>query len=678
MGTGMDMREKLFIMDPQNEMRVLTLGADSVMISENGGKTFMQANGISNMMVGGKIHYNFYDPDLIFYSAQDYIGVVSTDGGKTYRRLGIVIDGVTYQNMYGGFAADVNTYYGFASVGTNWYGNFHLVVTHDGGLTWTDTGFIADEDIKSYMLSSMQDYTDFNTLYAGHYISHDFGYTWKRMEGCDMVYEGNLTGQREMYGEKNGYVVVSYDSGKTWRKVYDKPLFVYDIPNDYIDSRITGIAFDQVNRYVYALCYWRVWNFEHTEKWTDTYLYKIDIDAENAKRLEFPNYRNPDWTSIKDIAVDPNCTQVLYIGVSVGHLSCPTSFSRSIDGGENWTVLTRFSNNSFSYDCAQNDGGHNVASISVSPIDGTVIIGTDCYGFYKIHPPYDNSYLKNVTPQKHTVKYACDGKVVAEKSLSNSRYAENVLYDKEGLTLVGWFDDAALTSPHDFSKRTFNSTILYAKMKTAERVKFYAGGQCIYECDIDAEKLMYSRIPKPEREGYVFGGYFTDESLTKRADVFALKESCSLYAGFYKGVYDAFDPASDDFADYIDYSTSMLHTRVSVTNAQLADNRCARVSLDKNAKYLLTFTMDTRFRFGQTEWNFWSWYPITKLPSYEYYHDKDDTDGIIPVNKPVFYEIDTSKNKEIILYYWSSTSPTDFMTVKNSIHIYKLVGEPIL
>jgi len=351
---------------------------------------------------------------------------------------------------------------------------------------------------------------------------------------------------------------------------------------------------------------------------------------------------------------------------------------RSIDGGENWTVLTRFANGNFSYDCAQNDGGHNVSSIFVSPVDGKVTIGTDCYGFYQIDPPYDNSKLQNVTPERHTIKYVYDGKAVAEKSLSNSRLAENYLYDEEGYTLEGWYDDAALTTPHDFSKRIYNSQCLYAKMKKAERVKFIAGGECIYECDIDCEQLMYSRIPQPKREGYVFGGWFTDESLTERADVFALKKSCNLYAGFYEEAVDVFDPATDDYADYIDYATSMLHSRVKVTNDQLADNRCVRVSLDKDAKYLLTFTMDTRFRFGQTEWNFWSWYPITELPSYEYYHDKDDTDGVIPVNKPVYYEIDTSKNKEIILYYWAATSPTDFMTVKNSIHIYKLIGEPVL
>ncbi len=676
MNTGCEGREKLFIMDPQNEMRVLTFGSDTILISDDGGKNFIQANGVSNMMVGGKIHYNFYDPDLIFYAAQDYLGVVSTDGGETFKRLSAKIGGTTYANMYGGFAADVNTYYGFASTGTEWNGPFRLIVTHDGGMSWTDTGLKSDEGVQAYMLSSMQAYSDYTTLFAGPYVSHDFGYHWSRMKGCDMVYAGNPEG-KEMYGEKGGNVVVSYDAGRSWQRVYDKPLYVYDVAKDYIDSRITGIAYDQVNNYVYALCYWRVWNPAHTEKWTDTYLYKIDIDAGECKRLEFPNYRNPDWTLIRDIAIDPNCTQVLYLGMSVGHLSCPTSFSRSVDGGETWTVLTRFKNDKFSYDKAENDGGHEVLSICVSPIDGKVTIGTSCYGFYKIDPPYDNSNLNNVTPQKHSVKYYYDGNLIAEKSLTNSRRAENLLYDEEGYTLEGWYDDEELTVPHDFSKRIFKSQCLYAKMKKAERVKFISGGKCIYECDIDAEKLMYERIPEPEREGYVFAGWFTDETLTKRADVYALGQSCSLYAGFYKEAQDVFDPEAEDFTDYIDYATSSLQFPSWTPNTKVAENRCVRMTLDKNSKYLLTFTMDTRFRFAQTAADFWHWTAVD-IGDNDYYLDKDDTDGTTPIGKPVYYEIDTSKNNKILLYYWAITSPTDFMTFKKSIHVYKITSDPCL
>ncbi len=666
-------REKLFIMDPQDEMRVLMFGSDTVMLSDDGGKNFTQANGISNMMAGGKIHYNFYDPDLILYGAQDYTGTVSLDGGKTYRRLNINVDGTSYGNFYGAFAADSNTYFGFAS--TTWYPPYRLVITHDGGRTWSDTGLIGDTGFDTYMFSSMQAYSDRKTLFAGPYVSHDFGYTWSRMKGCQMVYAGNPTGAREMYGACDGNAVVSYDAGRTWKRVYGKPMYESD---DLIDIRITGMAFDQVNRCVYALCFWKIWNPEHTVQWSDTFLYKIDIDAGECKRIMFANDRTMGWSVARDVAVDPNCTQVVYVGISGGYFSCPSGFVRSIDGGETFTVLTNFDNGSFSYDRAENDGGHEVTALSVSPVDGTVTLGCGCYGFSKVDPPYDNSRLNNVTPQKHTVKYVRGGKVVAEKSLTNSRPAEDLQYDEDGYALVGWYDDAALTAPHDFSKGTFNSLCLYAKMKKAERVKFIVGGECIYECDIDGKELMYSRIPQPKREGCVFGGWFTDETLTVRADVFALKKSCSLYAGFYKDAQDVFDPEASDFSDYIAYTDSMLHAPSWTTNAEIAENRCVRMTLDKGAKYLLTFTMDTRFRFAQTASDFWPYNPITNWENNDYYLDSDDTNGTTPIGKPVCYEIDTSKNNKILLYYWSITSPTDFVTVKNSIHIYKLSGSPIV
>ncbi len=672
-GANWQGREKQFIMDPQDEKRVLMFGSDTVMISEDGGKNFTQANGISNMMVGCKIHYNFYDPDIFLSGAQDYTGTVSLDGGKTYRRLNINVDGVGYGNFYGAFAADYNTYFGFAS--TSWYPPYHLVITHDGGKNWTDTGLTADANRETYMFSSMQAYSDYNTLFAGPYVSHDFGYKWTRMKGCEMVYAGNPTGDREMYGAMDGYVVVSYDAGKTWEKVHDKPLYESD---RLVDSRITGIAFDQVNRYVYALCRSTIYSPDYTQQWSNTYLYKIDIGAGTCKSLPFAKDDTMGWPVARDVAVDPNCTQVVYVGISGGYFSCPSGFVRSIDGGETFTVLTNFDNDSFSYDRAENDGGHEVTALSVSPVDGSVTLGCGCYGFSKVDPPYDNSNLNNVTPQKHTVKYVYDIKVVETKYVTNSRPAEELLYDEDGLTLVGWYDDAALKRPHDFSKGTFNSQCLYAKMKKADRVKFFVGNERVYECDIDAEKLMYERIPKPEREGYVFGGWYTDKSLTERADVFVLTKSCSLYAGFYKEAQDVFDLESKDYCDYIAYNDSMLHGATWSSNTEFAENRCVKLTLDKNAKYLLTFTMDTRFRLGLTAaWDFWPYNPITKWDGNEYYLDKDDTNGTTPVGKPVYYEIDTSKNNKILLYYWSITSPTDFMTVKNSIHIYKLIGDPV-
>ncbi len=55
-----------------------------------------------------------------------------------------------------------------------------------------------------------------------------------------------------------------------------------------------------------------------------------------------------------------------------------------------------------------------------------------------------------------------------------------------------------------------------------------------------------------------------------------------------------FNPESEDFTDYIE-NNSKLHEPPWRPNTEVVENRCVRMTLDKNAKYLMTFTMDTRF-----------------------------------------------------------------------------------
>src|SRR5574344_937807 len=97
-------REKLSIIDPSDDNNVLTFGTDTILRSYDGGKNFVQASGISNMMCGGKFNLNYYDTDLLMFGAQDYGGAISTNGGSTWQKLNITIDGVAQNSMYGGFA----------------------------------------------------------------------------------------------------------------------------------------------------------------------------------------------------------------------------------------------------------------------------------------------------------------------------------------------------------------------------------------------------------------------------------------------------------------------------------------------------------------------------------------------------------------------------------------------
>ena len=165
-------REKAFIIDPSDDTNVVTFGGDNVFRSNDGGLNFVQASGISNMMQGGKFNFNYYNPDLMLLSAQDYAGVISTDGGKTFTNL-VMNKG----NFYGGFAADEDTIYGFAN--SSWGGGT-LTYTHDGGKTWTDTGLRAKYEESSTYYSSLQSITDPNVLFAQEYYSKDKGYTWKK------------------------------------------------------------------------------------------------------------------------------------------------------------------------------------------------------------------------------------------------------------------------------------------------------------------------------------------------------------------------------------------------------------------------------------------------------------------------------------------------------------------
>ena len=314
-------REKAFIIDPSDDTNVVTFGGDNVFRSNDGGLNFVQASGISNMMQGGKFHFNYYNPNLMLLSAQDYTGVISTDGGKTFTNL--VMD---KGNFYGGFAADENIIYGFAN--SSWGGGT-LTYTHDGGKTWTDTGLRAKYEESSTYYSSLQSITDPNVLFAQEYYSKDKGYTWQEMNGCVAVYTYNYTGKKELYGaNKDGQVVVSYDNGDTW-KIVTKNKF----NNSSISEKIYDLAYDHVNNYIYIVD-------RETYSWGGIErIYKYDINNDKCTRIDVPRDTERGFMRIRTIAVDPKSTSVIYVGGAGDYFSSSTGLLRSVDGGDTWRSL---------------------------------------------------------------------------------------------------------------------------------------------------------------------------------------------------------------------------------------------------------------------------------------------------------------------------------------------------
>lgn len=362
-------REKAFIIDPSDDNNVITLGGDNAFRSSDGGINFVQASGISNMMQGGKFHFNYYNPDLMLFSAQDYTGVISTDGGKTFTNL-VMNKG----NFYGGFAADEETIYGFAN--SSWGGGT-LTYTHDGGKTWTDTGLKAKYEESSTYYSSLQSITDPNVLFAQEYYSKDKGYTWQEMNGCVAVYAYNYTGKKELYGaNKEGNVVVSYDNGDTW-EIVTKNKF----SSSSISEKIYDLSYDYINNYIYLID-------RETYDWGGIErVYKYDINTDTCTRIEVPRDSERGFVRLRTIAVDPKSTSVIYVGSAGDYFSASTGLSRSIDGGKTWEVLTTANDSNYTA-LANNKGGYEVSCIGIDPRSGKVWLASGCYGYSTINPPY--------------------------------------------------------------------------------------------------------------------------------------------------------------------------------------------------------------------------------------------------------------------------------------------------
>ena len=362
-------REKAFIIDPSDDNNVITLGGDNAFRSSDGGINFVQASGISNMMQGGKFHFNYYNPDLMLFSAQDYTGVISTDGGKTFTNL-VMNKG----NFYGGFAADEETIYGFAN--SSWGGGT-LTYTHDGGKTWIDTGLKAKYEESSTYYSSLQSITDPNVLFAQEYYSKDKGYTWQEMNGCVAVYAYNYTGKKELYGaNKEGNVVVSYDNGDTW-EIVTKNKF----SSSSISEKIYDLSYDYINNYIYLID-------RETYDWGGIErVYKYDINTDTCTRIEVPRDSERGFVRLRTIAVDPKSTSVIYVGSAGDYFSASTGLSRSIDGGKTWEVLTTANDSNYTA-LANNKGGYEVSCIGIDPRSGKVWLASGCYGYSTINPPY--------------------------------------------------------------------------------------------------------------------------------------------------------------------------------------------------------------------------------------------------------------------------------------------------
>ena len=362
----------------ENKVWIHTQG-DYASSSNDSGKTFKwDSNGITGILCGGNIHYNVYNPDIIYFGSQDYDGVITTDGGKTWKYVSM--SGHRWGGFcYGGYAVDENTY--FVGVSQSWGGPRELRITFDGGKTIVNTGlYFTQENLRAGIECSYQSPVNPKVLFACDLRSEDGGHNWEKMNGCINVYTHNIKNPEELFGidETAKNVVVSRDEGKTWTKVNNTE---FGIDSQGVSKKIASISYDWKNEKVYVAC---EGGYLYTTSMKDGSIECIlDKDIPECRRAPL-NFKGK--YTVSEVAVDPIDPNIIYCGGSGNTYIDDCGLYRSVDGGKTFQVVTSNKTNSIIKKGKQ--GGFETNSLIVNPKTGELIFGGSCFGISKLSPPY--------------------------------------------------------------------------------------------------------------------------------------------------------------------------------------------------------------------------------------------------------------------------------------------------
>ena len=91
--------------------------------------------------------------------------------------------------------------------------------------------------------------------------------------------------------------------------------------------------------------------------------------------------------------------------------------------------------------------------------------------------------------------------------------------EKEGVLFYGWYEDEELEEEFDFDTLIFKDTTIYAKYAPPVTVTFNTGeGGPVIEPVTIPKGYSVDEPAEPKKEGYLFGGWFTDAECTKEYD----------------------------------------------------------------------------------------------------------------------------------------------------------------
>lgn len=127
------------------------------------------------------------------------------------------------------------------------------------------------------------------------------------------------------------------------------------------------------------------------------------------------------------------------------------------------------------------------------------------------------------------------GSFVQSQQTEDGTLVEPADPTRDGYKFVGWYEDSEFTDPFDFAtEKVDGDTTLYAKWEKIENsvtVAFDTNGGSKLDNVVIDEGTTLTKPNDPTKEGYKFGGWYSDESLTTKFD-FATKieSNLTLYA----------------------------------------------------------------------------------------------------------------------------------------------------
>ena len=407
MRNNLSMMERVpnFIWSVTDSNRVWDFQNDWISSSYNSGKEFRwDANGLNAMLVGGKWHFNLYNSNIIYLSSQDYNGVVTLDGGKTWKYVDLSAKSTNSDKwnsafIYSGYAADELTYFG--GVSENWTSTKYLTITHDGGKTHTSYlgneayALTAGKDnrlLQQRNYSSYQSLKDKNILFCANLRSTDGGYTWSNMvdENGEVLVTGVYTHDAKtgrLFGinDFTGWVMYSDDDGATWQK-YNKESLNKWATSPYLET----LSYDTKNDKLYV-----AWGWTQLSVITDNGNTVTNITENIPKMLQYEGAPTKNQIGsnycekrIRCVAVDPNNPNIVYAGGSSYTYQGDSSLYRSCDGGKTWKVVSINGTNSIVSTQNGDYGGVEPTCINVKPDTGELWASGNCTGLSKLTPPY--------------------------------------------------------------------------------------------------------------------------------------------------------------------------------------------------------------------------------------------------------------------------------------------------